>query len=156
MPSADRRTLLGLGCQSVSYIIYGFLSTLAWTMLLTSSILTYYSTNTHAHSSQGHVTRVRVAHWLSILLRRLGKLIAVLNAIWIVVIGFFQFSSFYNQCFCNSNMMGFGKGAYVITSLVSDQLGNIRAAPIGGLFFAATVAMSFAGLVHLMIITPSS
>jgi hypothetical protein len=148
--------LLGLGCQSVSYIIYACLSTLVWTMLLTSSILTYYSTNTPAHSSRGHVTRVRIAHWLSIFLRRLGKLIAILNAIWIVVIGFFQISSFYNRCFCNSHMMGFGKGAYVIISLVSDHLGSIRAAQIGGFFFAAAVAMSFAGLVRLMIITPPS
>jgi hypothetical protein len=148
--------LLGLGCQSVSYIIYACLSTLAWTMLLTSSILTYYSTNTPAHSSRGHVTRVRIAHWLSIFLRRLGKLIAILNAIWIVVIAFSQFSSFYNRCFCNSNMMGFGKGAYVIISLVSDHLGGIRAAQIGGFFFAAAVAMSFAGLVRLMIITSPS
>jgi len=135
-------------------MIYGFLSTVAWIMLLTSSILTYYSTNTPANSSRGHIILVRAAHWLSIFLRRLGKLIAIFNAGWIIVIGFFQFSSFYNRCFCNSNMMGFGKNAYVIISLVSDELGDIRAAQIGGFFFSAGAAMIFAGLVRLMIVTP--
>jgi len=123
-------------------------------MLLASSILTYYSTNTSADSPSGHVILVRVAYWLSIFLRRLGKLVAVFNAAWIVVIGFFQFSSFYNRCFCNSNIMGFGKNAYVIISLASDELGDIRAAQIGGFFFSAGAAMIFAGLVRLMIITP--
>ena len=52
-------------------------------------------------------------------------------------------------------MMGFGKNAYVIISLASDELGDIRAAQIGGFFFSAGAAMIFAGLVRLMIITPS-
>jgi hypothetical protein len=70
-------TLLGLGCRSASYITYGALSTLVWMMLLTSSILTYYSTNTPTHSFQEHfilALQARVARWLSIFLRRLGKL----------------------------------------------------------------------------------
>ena len=67
--------LLGLGCRLVSYLTYGILSTVVWMMLLISSILTYYLTNTLTHSFQGHV-----AHWLSIFLRHLGKLITGLNA----------------------------------------------------------------------------
>lgn len=150
----NRLTFLGLGCQSVSYIIYGFLSTLAWAMLLTASILTYYSTNTPPNSPRAHVILVRIARWLSIFLRRLGKLVAAFNAAWIVVIGFFQFSSFYNRCFCSSNMMGSGKNAYAIISLAPDGLGDIRAAQIGGFFFSAGAAVIFAGLVRIMIITP--
>jgi hypothetical protein len=115
-------------------------------MLLTSSILSYYSTNPPAQSSREHVILVRVAHWLSIFLRRLGKLIAVLNAVWIVVIAFFQFSGFFDRCFCNSNIMGPGKHVYVIISLASGELGRMRGAQIGGFFLAAGAAIIFSGL----------
>ena len=51
-------------------------------------------------------------------------------------------------------MMGFGKHAYVIISLVPGQLGDIRAAQIAGFFLSAAATMIFAGLLRLMIVTP--
>jgi hypothetical protein len=136
---------LGLGCRSVSYLIYGALSTLAWGVLLTSSILTYYSTN-----ARGHVILVRVARWLSIFLRRLGKVIAGLNAVWIIATGLFQFSNFYDRCYCNSNIMAVGRNtAQVIISLASADMSSMRAAQIGGFSLAAAASMIFAGFVGL-------
>jgi hypothetical protein len=141
---------LGLGCQSISYLIYGTLSTLVWMMLLTSSILTYYSTNAPPHSFRGHAILVQVARWLSIFLRRFGKLIATLNAVWIVATGLFQFSGFYDRCFCNSNIMAVGRdAAYVIISLESVEMGNMRVAQIGGFSLAAVASMIFAVFVGL-------
>ena len=137
----------------MSYLIYGALSTLVWMMLLTSSILTYYSANNSDHF-QGHVNltlQARVARWLSIFLRRLGKVIAVLNAVWIVATALFQFSNFYDRCYCDSNIMRVGRdAAYVIISL---SPGSTLAAQIGGFFLAAAAAMIFALFVRL-IITP--
>ena len=136
---------LGLGCRSVAYLIYGALSTLVWGMLLTSSILTYYSTNI-----RGHVILVRVARWLSIFLRRLGKVIAGLNAVWIVATALFQFSNLYDRCYCDSNIMAVGRdAAQVIISLVSADMGSMRAAQIGGFSLAASASMVFAGFVGL-------
>jgi hypothetical protein len=126
-------------------------------MLLTSSILTYYSTNTPTHTFQGHVIlalQARVARWLSILLRRLGKLIAAFNAVWIVAAGMVQFSSFYDRCYCNSSVMGLGKRAYDVISLVPGDLGGMRTAWIGGFVLAAGAAMIFAGFVTLLIDPP--
>jgi len=136
---------LGLGCRSVSYLIYGALSTLVWGMLIASSILTYYSTN-----AQGHNILVRVARWLSIFLRRLGKVIAGLNAVWIVATGLFQFSNFYDRCYCNSNIMAVGRdAAHVIVSLASVDTGAMHAAQIGGFSLAAAASTIFAGFVGL-------
>jgi hypothetical protein len=146
---------LGLGCRSLSYIIYGLLSTLVWMMLLTSSILTYCSTNTPTHSFHGHATlslRGRIARWLSIFLRRLGKLIAALNAVWIVAVGFLQFSNVYDRCYCNSSAMGLGKYAYYIIDRV--DVASMRPAWIGGFFLGAGAAMIFAGFVTLFIDPP--
>jgi hypothetical protein len=124
-------------------------------MLLTSSILTYCSTNTPTHSFHGHAIlalRGRIARWLSIFLRRLGKLIAGLNALWIVATGLFQFSSFYDRCYCNSSVTGLSKYAYnVITPI---EVGSMHTAWIGGFFLAAGAGMIFAGFVTLFIDPP--
>ena len=138
----------------MSYLIYGALSTLVWVMLLTSSILTYYSTNNPTHF-QGHVIltlQARIARSISIFLRRSGKLIAGLNAAWIVAMGLFQFSNFYNRCYCDSNIMGLGRdAAYVIISFAAVEMGSLRGAQIGGFFFSAGAAMTFALFVGLFI-----
>ena len=142
---------LGLGCRSVSYLIYGALSTLVWMMLLTSSVLTYYSTNAPTNSFRGHVILVRVARSLSIFLRRFGKVIAAFNAVWIVVTGLFQFSGFYDRCFCNSNIIRVGRhAAYVIISLASVDMGSMRAAQISGFSLAVVASGIFAAFVGLV------
>ena len=148
---------LGLGCRSASYIIYGGLSTLAWMMFLASSFLTYYSTITPTHLLKGHfilVLQVRLARWLSIFLRRLGKLIAAFNAVWIVSTGLLQFGSFYDRCYCNSSVMGLGKHAYDVISLVGADVGGMRTAWIGGFVLAAGAAMIFVGFVTVFIDPP--
>ncbi|KIM49887.1 hypothetical protein M413DRAFT_15651 [Hebeloma cylindrosporum] len=146
---------IGLGCRSASYIAYGLLSTLVWMMLLTSSILTYYSIN--SPTIRGRVIPpfpARVARWLSIFLRRLGKLIAVLNALLLIATGLLQFSSFYDRCYCNSSVMGLGKRAYDVIVLVPDDIGGMRAAWIGGFVLAAGAATIFAGFVTIFIDPP--
>ena len=149
--------LLGLGCRSASFIIYGMLSTLVWMMLLTSSFLTYYSTNTPTHSLKEHFTRrlrVRLASLSSIFLRRLGKVIATFNAVLIVATGMVQFSSVYDRCYCNSSVMGLGEGAYDVISLVPADFGEMRIAWIGGFVLAAGAAAIFAGFVTILINPP--
>jgi len=124
-------------------------------MLLTSSILTYYSTNSPTHSFKEHfipALQARVARWLSIFLRRLGKLIAGLNGVWIIAIGLLQFSSFYDRCYCNSGVMGLGTHAYDVISPV--DVGSMRTTWIGGFFLAAGAAVIFAGFVTLFIDPP--
>ena len=149
--------LLGLGCRSASFIIYGMLSTLVWMMLLTSSFLTYYSTNTPTHSLKDHFMRrlrVRLASLSSIFLRRLGKVIATFNAVLIVATGMVQFSSVYDRCYCNSSVMGLGEGAYDVISLVPADFGEMRTAWIGGFVLAAGAATIFAGFVTILIDPP--
>jgi hypothetical protein len=126
-------------------------------VLLTSSILTYYSTNTPTHSFKGHFVlalQARGARWLSIFLRRLGKLIAVFNAIWIVAAGLLQFGRFYDRCYCNSSVMGLGKQAYDVILLVPSDVGSMRTPWVGGFVLAAGAAMIFAGFVTIFIDPP--
>ena len=149
--------LLGLGCRSASFFIYGMLSTLVWMMLLTSSFLTFYSTNTPTQSSKEHFMRrlrVRLAILSSIFLRRLGKVIATFNAVLIVATGMVQFSSVYDRCYCNSSVIGLGNRAYDVITLVPADLGEMRTSWIGGFVLAAGAATIFAGFVTILIDPP--
>jgi hypothetical protein len=122
-------------------------------MFLVSSFLTYYSTITPTHPFKEHFIlglQVRAARWLSIFLRRSGKLIAAFNAIWIVSTGLLQFGSFYDRCYCNSSVMGLGKRAYNVISLVPADVGGLRTAWTGGFILAAGAAMIFAGFVTIL------
>ena len=146
--------LLGLGCRSTSYIIYGLLSTLVWMMLLASSILTHYLTNTPTCQFNGNSLQARVARWLSIFLRRLGKLIAALNAVVIIFTGLLQSGNFYDRCYCNSSVLGLGKNAYNVITLLPSDVGGVQAAWIGGFVLAAGVSIIFAGFVAVLIDPP--
>jgi hypothetical protein len=126
-------------------------------MFLVSSILSYYSTNTPTHPFKGHfilALQVRVARWLSIFLRRSGKLIAAFNALWIVSTGLLQFGGFYDRCYCNSSVIGLGKRAYNVISIIPADVGGLRTAWIGGFVLAAGAAMIFAGFVTVFIDPP--
>ena len=129
-------------------------------MLLTSSILTHYSTNDHSHPFEEYfileyfilTLQVRVARWLSIFLRRFGKVIAAFNAIWIVATGLFQFSRFYDRCYCDSAVMGLGKRAYIV--FVPGGVGGMRIPCVASFVLAAGAAMIFTGFVTRFIDPP--
>ncbi|TFK32299.1 hypothetical protein BDQ12DRAFT_707705 [Crucibulum laeve] len=146
----------GLGCRSAAYVAFGVLSTVVWLMLVTSSVLTHYSTmqpreyKSHAISP----VAVRVARSLSIILRRLGKFIAALNAVWIIVTCMFQFSNFFDRCYCNSSVFGLGKHAYNVMEPTAVDVTDMRIAWIGGVCLAGGTAVIFTGFVNLFINPP--
>lgn len=136
----------GLGCRSGAYILYGCLSTVVWIMLVASSFLAHYSSAAPKNS-----ILCRAAARLSIMLRRLGKLIASTNAVWIVMTCMFQFSNFFNRCYCNSSVLGWGPRAYNIIILTNNDIPHMRAAWIGGVALAAGSAAIFVGFINLFI-----
>jgi hypothetical protein len=72
--------------------LYGAVSTLVWMMLVTSSALAHYSTYSLEVEGDPVYTRsTRIAGTLSIVFRRLGKVLATCNAVWIVLACIFQF-----------------------------------------------------------------
>ncbi|KAJ7139029.1 hypothetical protein C8R44DRAFT_606472 [Mycena epipterygia] len=128
----------GLGCRSGAYLLYGGLSTLVWIMLVASSFLAHYSTQV-THNIEGQPVRsraARVAGTLSIILRRLGKVLATCNAIWIVLACILQFTSFFDRCYCNSSVLGRGSFAYDVLTLLEEDLSAMKTAWIGGVGLA--------------------
>ncbi|KAH7924101.1 hypothetical protein BV22DRAFT_533278 [Leucogyrophana mollusca] len=142
-----------LGCRSLSYLVYGALSTVVWMLLALSSILGHYSASCRPRESRYHVpVAVRMAKVLAQVLRWSGKALAIVNAIGIIASSIFQFSSFYDTCYCDGSVMGRGtSGAYVLLTETSlPNLGQMKAAWIGALCLASVCAMLFIGFVNLL------
>jgi hypothetical protein len=163
----------GLGCRSAAYIIYAGVSTLVWIMMLVSSIFAHASRTTglrgqdgesqgrladrspilSAHGGEGGA-RTAVLRFCSIVLRRLGKVIATLNAIGILVTCIFQFSNFFDRCFCNSSVFGLGKNAYNVIILTSADVPGIRGVWIAAFCLGLGSSAIYFGFVNIFINPP--
>jgi hypothetical protein len=141
----------GLGCRSLSYLLYGVTSTVIWMMLLASSILAHYSATYSNPSLSAHVA-LASSHWL----RKIAKLLAIVNSMWLVLACALQYSNFYNTCFCNSNMFSRGKAAYNVLIATTAQAAVAKAAWIGSLVMASISVSFFLGLVNILLDSHSS
>ena len=142
----------GLGCRSGSYIIYGVVSTIVWLELLLSSDLAHYAKAQHARGVilGSWLSSANLAKSFATFLRRTSIMIAACNAIFIILAGVFQFSNFYNTCYCNASVLGRGRNAYV-TIVPGSDYGYMQAAWIGGLVLAGTCVALFLFFLHLML-----
>ena len=100
---------VGISCWSGGFLIYSVNSTVVLLFLMFSSFLSDFS------ASAEKVNRARPAHLSgcgAVVLRALGKAIAVLNAAWLCIHCFFILTSFYENCWCYSNYAALGQKGY--------------------------------------------
>ncbi|KAF7324974.1 hypothetical protein MKEN_00539800 [Mycena kentingensis (nom. inval.)] len=127
----------GLACRSGSYLIYGVISTLIWLLLVISSALAHYATfATVVKERYMHTRATRIAGGISIGLRRTAKVLAAGNSIWVILACLFQFSSFYDRCYCNSSVFYWGERAYNVISVSEADVAALNAPWIGGVALA--------------------
>ncbi|KAG1751847.1 hypothetical protein EDB19DRAFT_1203933 [Suillus lakei] len=131
----------------MGYLLYGVISTLIWMMLLMSSILAHHSA---AYSSRESLSP-RIALALSHCLRRTGKLLAIINFVLIILACVFQYSNFYDRCFCNSSVFSRRGAAYAVIIETAAQAAQAKTAWIGALVLACTSASIFLVLVYLLL-----
>ncbi|KAJ2932954.1 hypothetical protein H1R20_g4115, partial [Candolleomyces eurysporus] len=156
----------GLGCRSASYLLFGALSTIVWLLLLISSLLVHYvatsspssactqiepPTAPRYHGGHSYPLRLSIARHFAIFLRRLAKLLATVNALWILAACLFQFGNFFDRCYCNSSVFGRGRGAYNVIKLVASNVEPMKNAWIGGVCLAGGTAFLFVGFVNVFI-----
>jgi hypothetical protein len=144
-------TLPGLGCRSAAYLLYAILSTIVWMLLLTSSILTHYCSVCRYDGLIISDWSRDVARQLSIIFRRLGKVIAAFNAVLIVLACIFQFGNFFDRCFCNSSVFSLRSYAYNVIALVPDDISVLRTAWVSAVCLAAASATVYSLAVVLLI-----
>ncbi|KAG1744309.1 hypothetical protein EDD22DRAFT_291625 [Suillus occidentalis] len=138
-----------MGCRSMGYLLYGVISTLIWMMLLMSSIL--------AHSSAAEPRRVSLSARASLafshILRWTGKFLAILNLCLLIMACVFQYSNFYDRCYCNSSVFSRRGAAYAVIIETAAQAAQAKAAWIGALVLACTSASVFLGILNLLLDT---
>ncbi|KAG9055191.1 hypothetical protein FS842_002884 [Serendipita sp. 407] len=103
---------VGLGCRSGGILIYWVTSYLIWTLMVSSAWLsdrwcvheaTERIQNPKGGKSRGYHHRWYALGACAVLLRVLGKTLAVLNSAWILIHSMFEFTRFYNRCYCQTN-----------------------------------------------------
>lgn len=69
---------------------------------------------------------------------------AIVNAIWIIAAGMLQFTDIYDNCYCNSSVLGRGaQYAYDIVLFDGVNLDQTRAAWFGALALAGSTSLGF-------------
>ncbi|KAG1789034.1 uncharacterized protein HD556DRAFT_1495456 [Suillus plorans] len=134
-----------IGCRFMGYLFYGAISTLIWMMLLVSSILAHYSAAGRRRVSLS--TRVAIAS--SHVLRWTGKFLAFVNFFLVILACVFQYSNFYDRCFCNSSVFSRGGAAY---DVIIETTVN-KGAWMGALVLACVSASTFLGILNLLLDT---
>jgi hypothetical protein len=127
----------GLGCRSASYLLYAVTGTLVWKMMVASSFLAHYAARA-SYGPSRKPFRARVARTAAILLRRIGKVVAALNAVWGVLVCLLEFGGFFSRCWCNSNVLSLGANAYTVLALSDQDLRKVQIAWILGAWLLLT------------------
>lgn len=138
----------------MSYLIYGVAATCVWGLMVSSSFLAYVSTNrvTLIYDPTNATTLQKAAATFSILLRRLGKILATMNVIWIITICIFQFTNFFNRCICNSSIWDKRlEEAFMVVILDNDDIADIQKGWGGGVAMASVASILFMGFIQMYI-----
>ncbi|KAG8867435.1 hypothetical protein FRC20_005753 [Serendipita sp. 405] len=101
---------VGLGCRSGGVLIYWMVSYIILIVMVLAALI---SDQWSAHEAkvrqyQTQVTSLhratsRVLGILAVSLRLFGKLLACANSVWIILHCLFEFTSFYDRCYCLTN-----------------------------------------------------
>ncbi|KAJ7612000.1 hypothetical protein DFH06DRAFT_1243856 [Mycena polygramma] len=138
---------IGLSCRSGSYLLYACASTLAWAMLILSSVLSSATPNPRS-------TRTRASPRVggtAVLLRRAGKILAAMNAAWIVLTCLFQFTGLYDTCWCNSTVLYLGVRAYSVWILTPADIVAFWYPVVGGTVLASGVVVAFVAFINVIL-----
>jgi len=121
------------------------MSTIVWGMLVLSSILSYYASSYPARLKSVRITRV-----LANLFRWGGKFLAIVNAICLIATGMLQFTSVYDNCYCNSSVLGLGNAGYAVIFPSDSQAHITKTAWIGALALGCSASAGFIFFMNLL------
>jgi len=137
----------GLGCCSMSFLLYGIVSTTIWLTLLLSSYLVHYAKMQGPGCNSANLARglATFLHWVSVLA-------AGCNVFGILVSCMFQSSGSYSDCYCASSVLGGGsKVAY--STLAAENFGyeQMNGGWTGGVVLAGGCVFVFLFFLHLVL-----
>lgn len=132
---------VGVGCQSLGYILYGVMSLLVLFLTIGSTILARISETRGDRS--GAVKNF--TKFIAVGLRRTSLLLAYINAVGLIIFTCLQLSSFLDSCYCNASVIGRGTDSYVLTTYVGwiSTMRNSRIAATVLSLVSMTTYMTF-------------
>ncbi|KAJ7608382.1 hypothetical protein FB45DRAFT_877247 [Roridomyces roridus] len=117
---AYQTPVIGIGCDSGSYLIYGVAATVSWVVLVFSSLLS------HAYMQRieldPHKQASSLLAGLAVLSRLLGKAIGIANAIWLVAFNVMQQIGTYDNCWCRTNAFSLHANGWALLFKSSAEL----------------------------------
>ena len=125
----------GTGCRAMTFLIYGVAATVAFFLLLFSSMLSHLARRQNVHEKRsGLKTFIGYAAALT---RWLGKSIAIANGLGILITCMMQFAGTYDSCYCSSSTFG-GKPDGIVRFIE----GNIKGSEVY-MWWISGLAMAF-------------
>lgn len=139
---------VGLGCRALSFLLYGVAGTTSLFLFLASSILAHISRPQpgQPYSWSQSPTLLDAG---AILCRRLGKVVAVLSAVGILMVCLFQATGAFNTCFCASTTFDKGRNQVVFRAVNSVLEPGISGVWVGALAMAFSTAVLFGFSIYL-------
>ena len=139
---------VGLGCHSMSFLLYSVASTASMWLCLTGTILAHAARPNHSSISWSSWPQSRLG-WGAVICGYLGKGLASASGIGIMIFCFLQSSGALTNCFCASTT--FDKGVSdVFFMAINYTIGpDIIRMWIGGLVLAFSTALLFGFSLYL-------
>ena len=94
----------GTGCRAMTFLIYGVAATVAFALLLFSSMLSHLVR--HQSIPEERSGLETFVGYTAALTRWLGKSVAIANGVGILITCTMQFAGTYDSCFCSSTTFG--------------------------------------------------
>ena len=128
----------GFGCRSLTFTIYGAGGTIAFVLLLFSSIFAHLARRQSARQKRSGLKTL--IGYAAALTRWWGKTIAIMNGFVILISCVMQFAGVYDNCFCSSTI--FGGDPNGLVSFIQDDIrgSEVYKYWVGGIIMAFGVS----------------
>ncbi|TGJ83945.1 hypothetical protein E0Z10_g4792 [Xylaria hypoxylon] len=112
------------------------------------------SGNTNPKNSSTHTQRRAFGHsvlrFCAVLTRLLGRTLAVVNTLWIILSTLWELVGFYNNCWCDSTYLSKGARGWVLLFVETSDMANAATAPwAGGVFLSVFIGATSCGVFWL-------
>lgn len=127
-----------MGCRALTFVVYGSAGTAALLLLLFSSTLAHMVRRRTANEVRSWPKKIIAS--IAAITRWLGKFIAIMNGIGLLLSCGMQFAGVYDNCFCSSTIFGGNPNGLVKFVEVDIRGSEVYGFWIGGIIMAFGVS----------------
>ena len=137
----------GLGCRALTFILYGAAATVAFLLLLFSSIISHLARP--QSTGQERSSMNTVIGCIAAGTRWLGKLIAIMNGFGILLSCIIQFAGVYDNCFCSSMVFRGNSKGFISFTEEDIKRSEVYRYWIGGIIMAFWISGLYAFAIYI-------